>query len=75
MVENLRQEDISVVDLAKAIAAVILAVEGKHPNPDLTNEMDYFREALDGRLPHGICLNWREFLVSPGRTWSVTSSY
>jgi ParB-like chromosome segregation protein Spo0J len=54
VVENLQREDISAVDLAKAVAAVILALEGKHPNPDLTNEMDYFREALDGRLPNGM---------------------
>lgn len=54
VVENLQREDISAVDLAKAVAAVVLALEGKHPNPDLTNEMDYFREALDGRLPNGM---------------------
>jgi hypothetical protein len=52
--ENIQREDISAVDLAKAIASLILIFQEKYPDPDAANEMDYFRQALDGRLPHGI---------------------
>jgi len=50
--ENLQREDISAVDLAKAIASLILILEGKHPDPSAPNEMDYYRQALNERLPH-----------------------
>lgn len=52
--ENIQREDISAVDLAKAIASLILIFQEKHPDPAAANEMDYYRQALDGRLPHGI---------------------
>jgi ParB-like chromosome segregation protein Spo0J len=52
--ENIQREDISAVDLAKAIASLILLFQEKYPDPNAANEMDYYRQALDGRLPHGI---------------------
>ena len=52
--ENIQREDISAVDLAKAIASLILIFQEKYPDPNAANEMDYYRQALDGRLPHGI---------------------
>lgn len=52
--ENIQREDISAVDLAKAVASLILIFEEKYPDPDAANEMDYYRQALKDRLPHGI---------------------
>jgi hypothetical protein len=52
--ENLEREDISAVDLAKALASLILVYQGKYPDPNADNEMDYYRQALTDRLPHGI---------------------
>ena len=52
--ENIQREDISAVDLAKAIASLILIFQEKYPDPNAENELDYYRQALDGRLPHGI---------------------
>ena len=52
--ENIQREDISAVDLAKAIASLILIFQERYPDPNAENEMDYYRQALDGRLPHGI---------------------
>ena len=52
--ENIQREDISAVDLAKAVASLILIFEEKYPDPNAANEMDYYRQALKGRLPHGI---------------------
>ena len=56
LVENLQREDLSAVDLAKAIAALILEALGKQPEEQGSlSELDYFRQVLDvTRLPHGI---------------------
>jgi hypothetical protein len=52
--ENLQREDISAVDLAKAIASLILTMEGIAPDPAAANEMDYYRQVLKiGRVPDG----------------------
>ncbi|MFZ1041866.1 MAG: hypothetical protein WCA79_08520 [Anaerolineales bacterium] len=51
--ENLQREDISAVDLAKAIASLILVLENHYPDPAAENEMDYYRQVLKiDRLPH-----------------------
>jgi hypothetical protein len=52
--ENLQREDISAVDLAKAIASLILVFQEKYPDPNAANEMDYYRQALKDRMPHGL---------------------
>ncbi|HLO16394.1 MAG TPA: hypothetical protein VK206_16300, partial [Anaerolineales bacterium] len=52
--ENIQREDISAVDLGKAIASLILIFQERYPDPNAENEMDYYRQALNGRLPHGI---------------------
>jgi hypothetical protein len=54
--ENLLREDISAVDLGKAIAALILLQLGKQPDPDM-NELAYYRQALAiKKLPAGLWL-------------------
>lgn len=51
--ENLQREDISAVDLAKAIASLILILEEKYPDPEAANELDYYRQVLKiPRLPN-----------------------
>jgi hypothetical protein len=51
--ENVQREDISAVDLGKAVASLILVFQEKYPDPNAANEMDYYRQALNDRLPHG----------------------
>jgi hypothetical protein len=52
--ENLLREDISAVDLGKAIAALILLQLDQQPNPEM-DELTYFRQALKiKKLPAGI---------------------
>lgn len=51
--ENLLREDISAVDLAKAIAALILLLMNQPPAPQ-DDELAYYRQALEiKRLPSG----------------------
>jgi hypothetical protein len=52
--ENVQREDISAVDLGKAVASLILVFQEKYPDPNAANEMDYYRQALNDRLPHGL---------------------
>ena len=52
--ENLLREDISAVDLGKAIAALILLQLDQQPDPEM-DELTYFRQALKiKKLPAGI---------------------
>ena len=51
--ENLQREDLSAVDLSKAIASLILALQNIEPTPD-QNELDYCRQALEIRMPRGL---------------------
>jgi hypothetical protein len=52
--ENLLREDISAVDLGKAIAALILLQLDQQPDPEM-EELTYFRQALQiKKLPAGI---------------------
>jgi hypothetical protein len=52
--ENLLREDISAVDLGKAIAALILLQLDKQPDPEM-DELTYFRQALNiKKLPAGL---------------------
>jgi ParB-like chromosome segregation protein Spo0J len=51
--ENLQREDISAVDLAKAVAALILLLMNMPPDANL-DELEYYRQALQiKRLPSG----------------------
>jgi hypothetical protein len=51
--ENLLREDISAVDLAKAVAALILLLMNMPPDPNM-DELAYYRQALEiKRLPSG----------------------
>jgi len=50
--ENLQREDLSAVDLGKAIASLILVLQHTHPLPG-QSELDYFRQALKVRVPRG----------------------
>ena len=55
--ENLLREDISAVDLGKAIAALILLQLEKRPDPEM-EELAYFRQALNiKKLPNGVWQN------------------
>ena len=52
--ENLLREDISAVDLGKAIAALILLQLEQLPDPEM-DELTYFRQALNiKKLPNGV---------------------
>jgi len=52
--ENLLREDISAVDLGKAIAALILLQLDQQPDPEM-DELTYFRQALKiKKLPAGL---------------------
>ena len=51
--ENLQREDLSAVDLSKAIASLILALQNIEPVLE-QNELDYFRQALEVRMPRGL---------------------
>jgi hypothetical protein len=52
--ENLLREDISAVDLGKAIAVLILLQLGKQPAPEMS-ELAYYRQALSiKKLPAGL---------------------
>lgn len=50
--ENLQREDLCAVDLGKAIASLLLALQDIHPAQG-QSELDYFRQALKVRAPRG----------------------
>lgn len=57
--ENLQREDISAVDLGKAIAGLILSWLNQPPDPDM-DELAYFRQALGiKKLPAGL---WQDII-------------
>lgn len=52
--ENLQREDLSAVDLGKAVAALILIYVNLHPDPASQDELAYYRQALEiKRVPSG----------------------
>jgi hypothetical protein len=65
--ENLQREDLCAVDLGKAIASLILALQDIHPAAG-QGELDYFRQALSVRVPRG---TWPEIqrVVKMDRTY------
>jgi hypothetical protein len=65
--ENLQREDLCAVDLAKAIASLILELQGIQPVPD-QNELTYYRQAINARVPQG---TWPEIkrIVKMDRTY------
>jgi len=51
--ENIHREGNTAVDRARAVAGLILLQLDIHPNPDLEDDLDYFRQVLDiKRLPN-----------------------
>lgn len=65
--ENLQREDLCAVDLSKAIATLVLALQGIEPAPG-QDQMDYCRQALHIRVSRGI---WPEVkqIVKLDRTY------
>jgi hypothetical protein len=52
--ENVQREGNTAVDRARAIAGLILLQLDVHPDPDLEDDWDYFRQVLEiRRLPNG----------------------
>ena len=52
--ENVQREGNTAIDRARAIAGLILLRLGIHPDPETTDDLDYFRQVLKiKRLPNG----------------------
>lgn len=52
--ENIQREGNTAVDRARAIAGLILLQMDVYPDPDMADDLDYFRQVLDiRRLPNG----------------------
>ena len=52
--ENIQREGNTAVDRARAIAGLILLGLDRHPDPELEDDLAYFRQVLDiRRLPNG----------------------
>ncbi len=65
--ENVKREDLSAVDFSKAVASLILALQDIEPAPG-QNELEYFRQALEVRVPRGLWPRIKE-LVNLDRSY------